>query len=315
MIGILFAVIAHAVSYAQNRFPSKPLRLIVPFAPSGGQDTVARVLGHKLTQMLGQQVVVDNRPGGSGILAAESLLKSPPDGHTLYLVSTSFVVAPALRKSLPFDPLKDFTAVSRIATSPGALVVHSSLPAKTLKQLIQLARAQPGRITFGSAGVASQSHLSGELFKVLAGIDLLHVPYRGAAQAVNALYAGDTDLMVTGMGEAMPHLRDRRLRAIAITGARRLAELPEVPAAVERVPGFVLFIWYGFLGPRATPPAVVQRLATAIAPLRQGSGLAQRLQGSGVELLLSPPEVLAERMEREVPQWKRVVAAANIRVE
>jgi tripartite-type tricarboxylate transporter receptor subunit TctC len=299
---------------AQPAWPSRTIRFIVPFAPGGPVEIPARFMAEALAPLLGQNVIVEAKPGAGGALGIQSVVQAN-DPHILLVTTSAVAILPALMRDPGFDPLADLTPISLLTDAPMVFLARPDSPIRDLDDLLAKARARPGRISYGSSGAGSTTHLGGALFCSMAGVDLLHVPYRGAAQAVNALYAGDTDLMVTGMGEAMPHLRDRRLRAIAITGARRLAELPEVPAAAERVPGFVLSIWYGFFGPRATPPAVVQRLAAAIAPLRQGSGLAQRLQGSGVALLLSPPEVLAERMAREVPQWKRVAAAANIRVE
>jgi tripartite-type tricarboxylate transporter receptor subunit TctC len=303
-----------ASAMAQQHFPAKPVRLIVPFAPSGGQDTVARVLGAKLTESLGQQVVVDNRPGGSGIIAGESLLKSPADGHTLYLVSTSFVVAPALRKQLPYDTLKDFTAVSRIATSPGALVVHASLPARNVKQLIQLAKAHPGRITFGSAGVASQSHLSGELFKVLAGIDILHVPYKGSALATTALLSGEVAMSFANPTSTLQHVEGGKLRMLAVTTAERSPLFPSTPTMAEAgVPGFENSVWNGIVVSSATPKPITSELHDAIARAVGSPDFAEQLKRIGnTPFTGDTSEKFATFVAGEIAKWRKVVAQAGI---
>lgn len=190
---LAFAVCASVVPThaSAQEYPSKPIRIVVPLAPGGGNDTVARLVGQKMSESMGQPVIVENRPGGGGVIASEVVVKSAPDGHTLYLVSTSFTAAPALQPKLPFDTLADFSPITRLATVPGALTVHSSLPVRTVKQLLALARARPGEVTYGSAGVGSGSHFAGELFKLASGVDILHVPYKGSALVTNALLSGE----------------------------------------------------------------------------------------------------------------------------
>jgi tripartite-type tricarboxylate transporter receptor subunit TctC len=258
--------------------------------------------------------VVDNRPGGSGIIAGESLLKSPADGHTLYLVSTSFVVAPALRKQLPYDTLKDFTAVSRIATPPGALVVHASLPAKNVKQLIQLAKAHPGRITFGSAGVASQSHLSGELFKVLAGIDIFHVPYKGSALATTALLSGEVAMSFANPTSTLPHVEAGKLRMLAVTTAERSTLFPSTPTMAEAgVPGFENSVWNGIVVSSATPKSITSELHDAIARAVISPDFAEQLKRIGnTPFTGDTSEKFAAFVTGEIAKWRKVVAQAGI---
>ncbi|MCO6415641.1 tripartite tricarboxylate transporter substrate binding protein [Siccirubricoccus sp. KC 17139] len=299
---------------AQAPWPSRTIRFIVPFAPGGPVEIPARFIAEQLSPRLGQPVIVEAKPGAGGALGIQSVAQAN-DPHLMLVTTSAIAILPALMKEPGFDPLADFTPVSLLTDAPMIFLARPDSPVRDLEELLAKARAKPGSISYGSSGAGSTTHLGGALFCSMAGVDLLHVPYRGAAQAVNALYAGDTDLMVTGMGEAMPHLREKRLRAIAVTGRGRIPALPEVPAAMERVPDYVITIWYGFFGPRGLPPGLAERLATEIAPLRDGSALAERFRGTGVELLLTPPASLAERMAREVPQWKRIAAAANLRAE
>jgi tripartite-type tricarboxylate transporter receptor subunit TctC len=310
----LMAAALPAPALAQPAWPSRTLRLIVPFAPGGPVEIPARFIAEALAPKLGQPVIVEAKPGAGGALGIQAVVQAN-DPHLLLVTTSAVAVLPALMKEPGFDPIADLTPISLLTDAPMVFLARLDTPIRDLDDLLARARARPGSISYGSSGTGSTTHLGGALFCAMAGVELLHVPYRGAAQAVNALYAGDTDLMVTGMGEAMPHLRERRLRAIALTGPRRIAELPEVPAAIERVPDYAITIWYGFFGPRAMPAAAAGRRAAAIAPLRDAGGLAERLRGSGVALLLTPPAPLAERLAREVPQWKRIAAAANIRAE
>jgi tripartite-type tricarboxylate transporter receptor subunit TctC len=299
---------------AQPAWPSRTLRFIVPFAPGGPVEVPARFIAEQLGPKLGQNIIVEAKPGAGGALGIQSVVQAN-DPHMMLVTTSAVAILPALMQTPGFDPLADLVPISLLTDSPMVFLARPDTPIRDLADLLARARAAPGRISYGSSGAGSTTHLGGALFCSMAGVELLHVPYRGAAQAVNALYAGDTDLMVTGMGEGMPHLRDRRLRALLVTGRERLPELPDVPAAAELVPDYAISIWYGMFGPRAMPPAVVQQIAAEIAPLRTGSALAERLRGTGVNLLLAPPEVLAARMAREVPQWKRVVAAAKIRAD
>lgn len=295
-------------------WPTRPVRFIVPFAPGGPVEVPARFLADQLSRSLGQTVLVETRPGAGGSLGIQAVLAAN-DGHTMLFTTSSVAILPALMRDPGYDPFRDLIPVSLITEAPMALLARPDWPVRDLPDFIRQAKAQPGRFSFASSGAGSTTHLAGGLLKVRAGIDILHVPYRGAGQAVNALYAGDTDLLVTGLIETQRHVSERRLRALAITSARRSPTLPDVPAIAETVPGFDMSIWYGMFAPRGTPQAVVDRLATELAKHRTGNRLAEQMAASGAELLLNGPAPLAARMQREVPQWKELVAAAGIRAE
>lgn len=295
-------------------WPERTLRFIVPFAPGGPVEVPARFIAEHLTQRLGQSTIVETKPGAGGALGIQYVVQAG-DPHTLLFTTSSVSILPALLRDPGYDPFRDLAPISMVVEMPMAILVRTDWPGGNLDDLLARARANPGKVSFASSGAGSTTHLGGELLKVRAGIDLLHVPYRGAGQAVNALYAGDTDLLITGLIETMSHVRDGRLRALAVTSPQRNPALPDVPAIAEAMPGYDMPIWYAMLGPRGTPPAVVERLVQEMATLREGSMLAQRLEASGARLLLDGPAPLAERLRREVPLWKQVVASAGIRPE
>lgn len=295
-------------------WPSRPVRFIIPFAAGGPVELPGRFLADRLTQTLGQPVLVETRPGAGGALGIQAVLQAN-DGHTLLFTTSSVVILPALMRDPGYDPIRDLVPITQISDAPMALVARVDWPVRDLRDFLQQAKARPGQFSFASSGAGSTTHLAGELLKVRAGIDILHVPYRGAGQAVNALYAGDTDLLVTGLIETLRHVREGRLRAIAVTGATRSPVLPDVPAIAELVPDYEISIWYGLFGPRGTPQPVVDRLAQELATQRTGTRLAEQMAASGAELLLDGPAPLAARVEREVPRWKELVASAGIRIE
>ncbi len=304
---------AYAAEPLKSQF-QRPLRIVVPFAPGGGQDTTARLLSAKMTELTGQQVIVDNRPGGAGIIAAETTLKAPPDGHTMYLASTSFVVSPSLQKSLPYDTLKDFAPIMRVSSSPGTLVVHASLPVRNVKELLALAKSKPGQLTFGSAGVSSNSHLSGELFKVLAGVDMVHVPYKGSALATNALVSGETTLGFSNAIATLPQVRSGRLRLLAVTPAKRSRLLPDVPTIAEAgVPGFENIIWSGIVVHSATPKTAQSALHELISRTIESPEITQRLARDGSEPFSGDtPQQYASFLRTEIEKWREVVQKAGI---
>lgn len=308
------ALLASGTARAQQAWPTRPVRFIVPFAPGGPVEVPARFIAERLTHTLGQPVLVETRPGAGGSLGIQAVLQAH-DGHTLLFTTASVAILPALMRDPGYDPLADLLPVSTITDAPMAFLARPDWPVRDLAGLIAQAKAAPGKFSFASSGTGSTTHLAGELLKVRAGIDLLHVPYRGAGQAVNALYAGDTDLLVTGLIETLRHVSEKRLRAIAVTSAQRSPALPDVPAIAEQVPGFDMSIWYALFAPKGTPQEVVDRLARELPPMRTGNRLAEQMQASGAALLLDGPAPLAARMQREVPQWKQVVAQAGIRVE
>ncbi len=295
-------------------WPTRPVRFIIPFAAGGPVEVPARFLADRLTQTLGHPVLVEPRPGAGGARGGQAVVQSN-DGHTLLFTTSSVVILPALMRDPGYDPFRDLVPISQITDAPMALVARADWPVRDLEDFLRQAKARPGHFSFGSSGAGSTTHLAGELLKVRAGIDILHVPYRGAGQAVNALYAGDTDLLVTGLIETQRHVREGRLRAIGVTSPRRSPILPDVPAIAELVPGFEISIWYAMFGPRGTPPDVVELLARELATQRSGTRLAEQMAASGTQLLLDGPEPLAARVAREVPQWKELVRSAGIRLE
>jgi tripartite-type tricarboxylate transporter receptor subunit TctC len=295
-------------------WPNRTIRFVVPFAPGGPVEVPARFIADHLAQRLGRPVIVDSRPGAGGALGIQNVLAAR-DEHSFVFTTGSVAILPSLMRDPGYDPFRDLIPITLVSEVPLAFLARPDNRVRDLPTLLRLARAEPGRISYGSSGIGSTTHLAGELLKVHAGIDLLHVPYRGVAPAINALYAGDTDLMVTGLIEGMVHVRDGRLRAIGVTSPERSAALPDVPAIAEAVPGYGMVIWYAMLAPRGTPPEVVDLLAREVAPLAQGSALAQRMTDSGGRLLLDGPAPLAERLREEVPLWRDVIRRAGITAE
>jgi tripartite-type tricarboxylate transporter receptor subunit TctC len=308
-----FALTALAADAPRGVF-QKPLRIVVPFAPGGGQDTTARLLGAKLADIVGQTVLIDNRPGGAGIIAGETTLKAPPDGHTLYLASTSFVVTPSLRKSMPFDTVKDFAPITRISSAPGTLCVHPSLPVRNVKELVQMAKNKPGQITYGSSGVAGNSHLSGELFKVLAGVDIVHVPYKGSAPAMTALVAGEIVMGFSNAIATLPHVRAGRLRMLGVTTPKRSALLPDVPTIAEAgVPGFENTIWNGIVVHAATPKNIQAALHEAISRALESPEVKDKLSSDGAEPFIGDtPAAYAAFITAEIAKWGKIVRQAGV---
>ena len=298
--------------YAQS-FPSRPLRLIVPLAPGGGNDGAARIVGHRLGEALGEQVIVDNRPGGGSIIASELMMKAPPDGHTLYLVSTVFTVAPSLYSKLSFDALRDFAPITRVTIAPGALIVHPSLPVRAVKDLVALTKARPGQITFGSAGLGTASHLGGELFNALAGVKLLHVPYKGSALATTSVLSGETVVAFNNPFSPLPHIKAGRLRMVAVTTAERWPLLPDVPTIAESgVPGYEILIWNGLVTHAATSPAIVARLHRELARILSAPELGTLLATDGSRPFVESPAAFGAFLKKEIEKWARVVREARI---
>jgi len=298
-------------------YPAKPIRIVSPFAAGGSTDTLARLIGPKLTESWGQPVVVDNRPGAGGTIAAEIVAKAPPDGHTLLLTSVSaHAINPALRARLPYDPMKDFAPVTQLASGNNVLVVHPSLPVKTVKELIVLARARPGQLTFASGGVGTPAHLAGELFKSIAKVDLVHVPYKGGAPAAIALMSGEASLTFGSILSVLPQVKARRLKALAVTRASRSSALPDLPTVAEAgVPGFELNSWYGIVAPGGTPREIVSKLNGAIVRAIKSGEVRERLESEGIEPAGTSSEEFARYIEAEIRKWSEVVRRAGIKAE
>lgn len=287
----------------------------MPLAPGGGNDGAARIVGQRLGEALGEQVVVDNRPGGGGIIASELALKAPPDGHTLFLVSTVFTVAPALHPKLSFDPLRDFTPLTRLTIAPGAIIVHPSLPVRAVKDLVALAKAKPNQITFGSAGLGTGSHLGGELFNMLAHVKLVHVPYKGSAMATTSVLSGETSVAFNNPFSSLPHIKAGRLRMVAVTTAERWPLLPEVPTIAESgVPGYEILIWNGLVVHAATPKPIVERLNRELARVLAQPALGELLATDGSRVYAETPAQFGAFLKNEIAKWQRVVREAGITV-
>jgi tripartite-type tricarboxylate transporter receptor subunit TctC len=303
-----------AAAHAAATYPDKPIRLIVPSPPGGGNDTLARIAAARLTESWGRQVVVDNRPGAGGAIAFEMAARAEPDGYTLLLGSTNLTVLPDITK-VGYDPIKDFAPVSLMATSMNILLVHPSVPAKTVKELIALARAKPGQLNYASASAATSSHLAGELFKMMAGVDITHIPYKGAAPALVDLIAGQVQMLFSNPAASYAHVQSGKLRALAVSGDKRSSKLPEVPTLAEAaIPGFEASTWWGILAPAATPRPIVQRLNAELAAGLEQRAAQERIAALGADLVGGPPQRLADHLKAEIPKWRKVVRAANIKL-
>jgi tripartite-type tricarboxylate transporter receptor subunit TctC len=309
--GLAAALPANAI--LAQAFPSKPLRIVIAYAPGGGNDTIARLIGPKLTESLGQQVVVENRPGGASVVASEIVARAPADGHTLYLVSTAFIAAPSLVKNLPFDTVRDFTPVTRLAMVPAALVVHASLPVRSAKELVALARARPGEITFGSAGIGSGSHFGGEVFKLATGVNILHVPYKGSALVTTALLSGEVMMGVSNPVSSLPHVKAGRLRILGIAYAMRWPLLPGYPTLAESgVSGAETTIWHGMSVRAGTSPAVVERLHAEIVRAINHPDVVKHLASDASQPMPQSPAEFGAFIRGEIERWRKVATAAGI---
>jgi len=297
-------------------YPARPVRLVVPFAPGGGADLVGRVLAQKLSASLRQQFVVDNRAGAGGRIGTEAVAKSPADGYTLLFATSSvMVIAPALYAKLPFDMPREFTPISLVASTAYVLITHPSVPARSVKELIALAKSRPDRLTYASSGVGAFSHLSGELFTTRAGIRMIHVPYKGSSPGTLSVVAGETDTMFSNLLPALPPVRSGRLRALAVTSRSPSTILPGVPAMSSVIPGFVAEQLYGLLGPAGLPRDIVRTLNAETAKGMQAADTREKLLADGSEVALSTPEELEKRIVTEIAQWAKVIKAAGVKPE
>ena len=294
-------------------YPTKPVRLINPFPPGGPADAIARVITDKLALAWKQPIVIENRAGAGGNVASEFTAKQPPDGYTLLLAASSHVSNGALYRNLAYDPIRDFSAISQVAYYSLILVAHPSTPAATLAELIAYAKANPGKLTFGSAGSGTPTHLTAELFRGTAGIEFVHAPYKGAAPATNDLLGGQLSAMFNNPVSALPHVKSGRLRALATTGSKRSPTSPDVPTVAELgYPGFEAGTWYAFLGPAGMPKDMVSKIASDLVAVLQIPDVRERLAGQGVESIGTTPAQLDVIMRFELEKWTKVIRAANI---
>ena len=313
---LLFPCLAAGIPALAQQFPNRPVRLISPYPPGGGNDTLARILADRLGEGLGQRVIVDNRPGANTIVGSEITAKSAPDGHTLILLPTSLVTNPSFYRKLPYDTARDFAPVALIALSPQMLVTHPSVPATTVKEFVALARAKPGQLSYASSGQGSVGHLAGLLFTMMTRTDLVHIAYKGTAPAVVELLGGHVPLMFSSMLNTLPHVRAGKLRILGLTSAKRSPALPDVPTIAEAgVPGYESTLWYGMLAPGKTPAAIVQRINTEVEKALRQPDVAEKLASQGVDTYYSTPEQFAARIKEEIPKWAKVIGASGVRPE
>jgi tripartite-type tricarboxylate transporter receptor subunit TctC len=313
-VGFILMISGQAL-LAQN-YPAKPVRMIAPSGAGGPVDVICRALSQGLSEVLAQQIVVENRAGAAGLIGTELAVKSPADGYTLLFgFSGPLAIVPNLNPGTPYDPSNDLVAVSQVAAAPYVLLVHPSVTAGTVKQLVALAKARPGKLNFGSGGVGVGLHMAGELFKVAAGVQIVHVPYKGAAPAMTALMAGEVDMMFNGMSAALPYIRNGRVRALAVGGEKRSSLLPDLPTVKEAGYDFNTEGWYGVLAPRGTPPAIVSRLQDAIVRALSNSELKGIFAKLAVEAVGGTPAEFARKIREENAVWAKVIKAAGIAVK
>ncbi|EHP41848.1 ABC transporter substrate-binding protein [Cupriavidus basilensis OR16] len=311
-VGLLGA----SASVLADTWPSKPIQLLIPYPPGGSADLLARPVAAKLQERLGQPVVLDYRPGAGGTIASQQLARAKPDGNTLIVVLAAHAINASLYPKLPYDTRKDFAPVSLVANLPLILAGSPSLKARTVPELIAAAKAAPGQLTFASAGNGNTGHLAGELFDSLAGVKMTHVPYKGSAQVVNAMLAGEVQLTFDSISTSMPHIRSGRLKALAVTSGKRAALAPDVPTLSEAgVPGFDINGWYAVLAPAGTPPAIVERLSKEIAAVLTQPDLRANLASNGYEPVGSTPAALGAHIDAEITRWSKVVKESGARLE
>lgn len=314
-LGVFITLHAHAQSApGASAFPVRPIRLVVPTAAGGGVDTAARIVGQALTETWGQQVVVDNRAGGSGIIGSEIVARAAGDGYTLLVAPTTFSTSKSLFKKLPFDPVRDFTPVSLISNEPNILVVHPSLAVQSVKELIALAKSQPDRLNYGYGGIGSTASLSGALFRLKTGVNMTGVSYKGNGPAVNALLAGETQVMFVGLPPTLSFIKSGKLRALAVTSRVRSPFLPGAPTVIEAdVPDYEVTNWIGVLAPSSTPRAVIQKLNGELVRLLASPSVKERFAFHGVVPDSTTPEEFAKFLDAELNRWAQVIKAAGIR--
>ena len=311
---VLLAPLWASPVIAQN-YPSKAVRLIVPYPPGGAGDIVGRMLSARLTEAFGQQVVVDNRPGGAQIIATQMTAKAAPDGYTLFLASATHGINPGLLKKLPYDSIKDFAPITLVADSPLLFIAHPSLGVHSIKELVAQAKARPGRINYASSGPGTGGHLSVELLKWMTGIDLVHVPYKGAGPALTDLIGGQVQMMCTSPLPSLPHVKSGRLVALAMTSRARSRAAPDIPTVAETIPGYESTLWYALLAPAATPPAIIKRIYEETTRILKQPDVTEQLLAQGADSIGNSPQELEKFLRTEIERWTKVIRQANIRSE
>ena len=315
LVGLFTLLTASSAIYAQQ-YPARSVRIIVPFSAGGPTDILARLLAQRLTESMGQQFIVDNRAGGGGTIGAQAAARSAPDGYTLYIGGiTSLAMAPHTHSKLPYDPFKDFTPISRLTQQPVMLMVHPVLPARSVKEFVALAKTKPGALDYASSGIGGSGHLAGELFKSVTGISMVHVPYKSAAPALTDLVAGQVQVMFGTLLAAVPHIRNEKLRGIALTGPRRVEALPQVPTFLESgMANFDASSWNCMMAPAGTPQPIVARLNSELVRIVRDPAVLERLKGDGVTGTPSTPQELAQYLESESAKWGKVARDVGIKL-
>jgi len=301
-------------TFSQTNYPTKPIRLVIPFPPGGASDILARTVADKLSESLKQRVVVDNRPGGGGLIAIETVAGMPADGYSLLQIATSFVINPSLYKKLPYRADKDFVPITILAIADNILVVHPSLPVRSVRELINFARSRPGELNYAHSGYGTQAYLAAELFKQNARISLVSVAYKGTPAALLDVMSGQVHLMFAGAPPALPQIRSRKLRAVAVTGKERLSDLPDVPTIADTIPGFEAAVWYGLLAPAGTPREVIRRLNVDTNAILKVSAVKDRLATFGFRTLESTPQEFDRFMKSEGAKWAKVIRESGTKV-
>jgi len=308
--------VALAAPAAAQSYPSKPVRFILPFPPGGPTDILGRIIGQRLAVQLNQPVVPENRPGAGGNVGTEFAAKQPADGYAIVLASPSLSISPGLYKKLGYDPVKDFAPITLVAQIPNVLLVHPSVPAKTLKEFVQLAKAHPGKLNFGSGGLGTSNHLGSEMLRGLTGINMVHVPYKGSNEAMIGMIGGHVDMVVIGVPPTLPHIKAGRVRPLAVLAAERLPYLPDVPTSREAgVANYEVITSYGILAPAGTPREVVNRLNAEWLKIAVMAETKERMSGAGYEPMTSTPEQYGEFIKTEMVRWAKVIKDANVKIE
>jgi tripartite-type tricarboxylate transporter receptor subunit TctC len=310
---ILFCLCVEVAS-AQS-YPSRPIRLIVPFPPGGSNDIMARMAATQLGERLGQSVVIENKGGAGGVLGTDLAAKSPPDGYTLLLISVAYAFGPALYKSLPYDPETAFAPLTILGRGPSALTVHPSLPVNSVQDLIALAKAKPGELNYASAGVGSFQHLTSALFMIQAGIDVVHIPYKGGGPAMADVIAGQAQMVMPSLIQVVPHIKSGRLKVLGTSGTRRSAILPDVPTISETLPGYESHNWWGMLAPAGTPQPVIDRLYAAMSEVLRSKETSKRMESEGAEAVRMTPAEFGRFISAELAKWVRVAREVGIKAE
>jgi tripartite-type tricarboxylate transporter receptor subunit TctC len=314
ILGALVLALFCGAAFSQA-YPAKAIRLIVPFPPGGSNDIVGRMVGTQLGERLGQSVVVDNRGGAGGTIGTDAAAKAAPDGYTLLLISVAHAFNPAMYKKLPYDPEKSFAPIGMVAAGPVALMVHPAVPAQSVKELIALAKANPGKLNYATAGVGSFQHLASELFKLQAGVDMVHIPYKGGGPAMMDTIAGQAQINMASLIQVIPHAKSGKLRLLATSGTKRSALFPDTPTVAETVPGYDATNWWGLVAPAGTPEPIVSKLHSELSVVLSSSATQQRVESEGAEVIRMSPAEFGRFLGEEIVKWGKVVKQAGITAE